>query len=258
MKTQDSEILRRSSVFRFLSDEHFEAIEPFLQEEHYEFGDVIVKQGDPANSFYVLTRGRARALKIKPGGEEIPLGLLKPGALRGRHLFHEPPDRRHSTPARWCEAGSAICRPTGSWRIAGSSFSHRRSDFDGDVQSIAHPRVSGDNTALRGTNDFFGKSAASPVSRGGESQGKYSSHQIDAIKIEAVKAASAESAFRDAMLNEFLSVSQKLFKATFIVMSYDSVLQTIGLLSTAIFLWVGATQVIHGHLSVGGLSRSAH
>ena len=86
-----------------------------------------------------------------------------------------------------------------------------------------------------------------------ESQGKYSSHQIDAIKgIEAVKAAAAESSFRDAMLNEFLSVSQKLFKATFIVMSWDSVLQTIGLLSTAIFLWVGAIQVIHGNLSVGG------
>src|SRR6476660_1025078 len=86
-----------------------------------------------------------------------------------------------------------------------------------------------------------------------ESQGKYSSHQIDAIKgIEAVKAAAAEGSFRDAMLNEFLSVSQKLFKATFIVMSWDSVLQTIGLLSTAIFLWVGALQVIHGNLSVGG------
>src|SRR5438128_9861279 len=86
-----------------------------------------------------------------------------------------------------------------------------------------------------------------------ESQGRYSSHPIDAIKgIEAVKAASAESAFRDAMLNEFLAVSRKLFKSTFIVMSWDSVLQSIGLLSTAIFLWVGATQVINGHLSVGG------
>ena len=86
-----------------------------------------------------------------------------------------------------------------------------------------------------------------------ESQGKYSSHQIDAIKgIEAVKAASAEGAFRDTMLNEFMSVSQKLFKATFIVMSWDSLLQTVGLISTAIFLWVGATQVIQGHLSVGG------
>src|SRR5437763_4956524 len=62
-----------------------------------------------------------------------------------------------------------------------------------------------------------------------ESQGNYSSHQIDAIKgIEAVKAASAESVFRDTMLNDFLSVSKKIFRSRFIVMSYDSVLQSIG------------------------------
>jgi len=101
---------------------------------------------------------------------------------------------------------------------------------------------------------FFSVKVLRPLFAGvEESQGKYSSHQIDAIKgIEAVKAASAESAFRDAMLSEFLSVSKQLFRASFIVMSYDSVLQSIGLLSTAIFLWVGATQVIHGQLSVGG------
>src|SRR5438876_1434859 len=101
---------------------------------------------------------------------------------------------------------------------------------------------------------IFSVKVLRPLYRGvEEAQGKYSSHQIDAIKgIEAVKAASAESAFRDTILNEFLLVSQKLFKASFIVMSWDSVLQSIGLLSTAIFLWVGATQVIHGHLSIGG------
>ncbi|PYK91749.1 MAG: hypothetical protein DME35_01230, partial [Verrucomicrobia bacterium] len=65
-----------------------------------------------------------------------------------------------------------------------------------------------------------------------ENQGKYSSHQIDAIKgIEAVKAAAAESVFRDTMLHEILSVSKKIFRSSFIVMSYDSVLQTIGMLS---------------------------
>jgi HlyB family type I secretion system ABC transporter len=89
MKVQDSEILRRSSVFQFLSDEHFGAIEPLLQEEHYEFGDVIVKQDDPADSFYVLTKGRARALKIKPNGEEIPLGVLKPGDSFGEAALAE-------------------------------------------------------------------------------------------------------------------------------------------------------------------------
>src|SRR5438128_98993 len=89
MKIQDSEFLRRSPVFRFVSDEHFDAIEPLLEEEHYEFGDVIVKQGDPAISFYVLTRGRARALKIKPNGEEIPLGVLKPGDSFGEAALAE-------------------------------------------------------------------------------------------------------------------------------------------------------------------------
>src|SRR4030095_286799 len=86
-----------------------------------------------------------------------------------------------------------------------------------------------------------------------ESQGKYSSHQIDAIKgIEAVKAAAAANVFRDIMLNEFLAVSRKIFRSRFIVMSYDSVLQTVGMLSTAIFLWIGANQVMSGHLTIGG------
>src|ERR1700758_1379323 len=89
MKVKDTAILRRSSVFRFVSDEHFGAIEPLLEEEHYEFGDVIVKQDDPADSFYILTRGRARALKIKPDGEEIPLGVLKPGDSFGEAALAE-------------------------------------------------------------------------------------------------------------------------------------------------------------------------
>ena len=101
---------------------------------------------------------------------------------------------------------------------------------------------------------YFSQKVLRPLFAGvEESQGKYSSHQIDAIKgIEAVKASAAENVFRDMMLNEFLSVSQKIFRSSFIVMTYDSVLQTIGMLSTAIFLWVGAKQVMSGVLSIGG------
>jgi ATP-binding cassette subfamily B protein len=86
-----------------------------------------------------------------------------------------------------------------------------------------------------------------------QSQGKYNSRQIDAIKgIEAVKAASAEMAFRGDMLGEFLSVARKMFRSNFIVMSYDSILQTIGLISTGLFLWFGAHAVIDGRMTVGG------
>lgn len=86
-----------------------------------------------------------------------------------------------------------------------------------------------------------------------ESQGKYASHQIDAIKgIEAVKASAAEQSFRDAMLNEFLSVARKMFRSNFIMMTYDAVLEAIGLISTILFLYFGALQVMAGNLTVGG------
>src|ERR1700755_3590844 len=89
MNAQDLETLRRSAAFKFLSEEHFAALEPLLREEHFEFGDVIVRQDDAADSFYILTRGRARALKIKPDGEEIPLGALKPGDSFGEAALAE-------------------------------------------------------------------------------------------------------------------------------------------------------------------------
>jgi ATP-binding cassette subfamily B protein len=85
-----------------------------------------------------------------------------------------------------------------------------------------------------------------------ESWGRYSSHQIDAIKgIEAVKAASAEQTFRDTMLNEFLRVANKMFRGSFVVMTYESMVQVVGMLATALFLWVGARMVIAGEITVG-------
>lgn len=86
-----------------------------------------------------------------------------------------------------------------------------------------------------------------------EYHGRYRSHQIDAIKgIEAVKAGSAEMAFRNDMLRQFLAVTRQAFRGTFFFMFYDNAIETIGLISIALFLWVGATMVIDGALTVGG------
>ncbi len=85
-----------------------------------------------------------------------------------------------------------------------------------------------------------------------ESRGKYRAHQIDAIKgMEAVKAASAEGAFRNNMLGQFLSTAEQSFRSTFFFMFYDNAVETIGLVSTALFLWAGATMVMNGRLTVG-------
>src|SRR5437879_13441629 len=94
MKTEEDAALRRSSFFQFLPDDVFEKISSLLKEEHYEFGDIIVREGDPAEAFYVLTSGRARAIKIMPNGDEVALGALRAGDGFGEAALAEGGTRK--------------------------------------------------------------------------------------------------------------------------------------------------------------------
>lgn len=87
-----------------------------------------------------------------------------------------------------------------------------------------------------------------------DAYGRYQSHQIDAIKgIETVKSMGAEQTFRELMLGQFNAVSRRRFKADFMTMSFDGVVQMVTFLSVVLFLWVGARQVIDGALTIGAL-----
>ncbi|NOT63609.1 MAG: peptidase domain-containing ABC transporter [Acidobacteria bacterium] len=87
-----------------------------------------------------------------------------------------------------------------------------------------------------------------------EAYGKYSSHQIDAIKgIETVKALGAESSLREKMLNEFHSLADKQFKSNFLLMGYEGALQTVSFLTMALFLFIGAQRVMAGEMTIGAM-----
>jgi HlyB family type I secretion system ABC transporter len=87
-----------------------------------------------------------------------------------------------------------------------------------------------------------------------EAFGKYSSQQIDAIRgIETVKTMGAEGGLRQLMLAQFHGLARRQFNADFTLMTYKGAVQTVTLLSTAAFLWVGAHQVMQGNLTIGGL-----
>src|ERR1044072_7203464 len=76
------------------------------------FGSEIVKEGDPAEAFFVIASGRAPATKARPGGQELPLTIPRPAAgardqarpggarappphpARGRQLRRDGPARR--------------------------------------------------------------------------------------------------------------------------------------------------------------------
>lgn len=87
-----------------------------------------------------------------------------------------------------------------------------------------------------------------------EGFGRYHAYQIDAIKgIETVKAVGGEAGFRQAMLAQFLGMARRQFHADFTIMSYDGAIQAVALLSTTLFLWIGAQEVMAGRLTIGAL-----
>ena len=87
-----------------------------------------------------------------------------------------------------------------------------------------------------------------------ESFSKYHSYQIDAIKgIETVKSLGGESAFRRLLLEQFLGVAHKIFRADYFAMTYEGAIEAVTFLGVGLFLWAGAYQVLDGQLSIGGL-----
>jgi ABC-type bacteriocin/lantibiotic exporter with double-glycine peptidase domain len=87
-----------------------------------------------------------------------------------------------------------------------------------------------------------------------ECWGKYQSRQIDSIRgIETVKAMGAEESLRRILLNQFDDLSDKVYRADRALMLFNGAVQLVSFLSLALFLWLGALQVLQNTLTVGGL-----
>lgn len=83
--------------------------------------------------------------------------------------------------------------------------------------------------------------------------GRYSARQIDVIKgMEAVKVAGAEEGLRTALLTEFDSIGSRFAHTDFATFIQGASVRLFTLISLALFLWIGALEVIHHHLSLGG------
>jgi len=71
--------LRDLSILSFLPADVRELVEGSFEEVSFPFGSSIVREGEPADALFILVNGRARVIKRGDGGEEVPLGVLRPG-----------------------------------------------------------------------------------------------------------------------------------------------------------------------------------
>lgn len=77
------ELLRSSPLLKFVPEDRQAKLAALFTRERFDFGDLIVREGEPADAFYLLETGRARVIKQNGKGDELVLASLRPGSEFG-------------------------------------------------------------------------------------------------------------------------------------------------------------------------------
>jgi cytochrome P450/CRP-like cAMP-binding protein len=81
-----------ASALPTLSPAQLARVSPEINTQTYAPGEVIIRQGDPAETFYILTSGRAEVIRRYPGGSETTIDWREPGEYFGEiGLLHDRP-----------------------------------------------------------------------------------------------------------------------------------------------------------------------
>ena len=85
-----------------------------------------------------------------------------------------------------------------------------------------------------------------------EAEGEYSAIQVDAVKgIDTIKALSAENTVRSYLAFKRMALSERRFRIELGGMIYQTASLAVGTIVLALFLYIGALQVLAGHLQIG-------
>ena len=96
MTAQTADFLTSVPMFTGLQRDELLKFAELTRERTYPKGSVILFQGDPGDSLYVLRQGRAKVVLIGEDGREVILGVLEPGAHFGElALIDDQPRSAH-------------------------------------------------------------------------------------------------------------------------------------------------------------------
>src|SRR3954466_6318400 len=74
-----SEALSHLPALSLLSDDVRALVAASFEFVSFPFGAAIVREGDPGDAFYVITRGTARVVRRGERGDEVALNILRAG-----------------------------------------------------------------------------------------------------------------------------------------------------------------------------------
>jgi CRP/FNR family transcriptional regulator, cyclic AMP receptor protein len=83
MAEATADLLRRVSLFSELSPEELEKVSRVAVPRSYPSGSIILREGDPGDTCYVMRSGRARVVRQHADGRAITLTNLGPGEIFG-------------------------------------------------------------------------------------------------------------------------------------------------------------------------------
>ncbi len=87
------EALRKTALFQNLSERHLEMVVSLTAIKEFSRGEVIFRQGDIGDTFYIIIDGRIRISRQIPGMGEEALAILSPGDYFGEMALLEEEER---------------------------------------------------------------------------------------------------------------------------------------------------------------------
>jgi CRP-like cAMP-binding protein len=79
--------LRQTHLFSALSDQELEALARSLLKETFQAGGLIVRQGEPGDSLYLIHSGSVEVYTLTPDGKEVSLAQLTQGMYFGEQAL---------------------------------------------------------------------------------------------------------------------------------------------------------------------------
>ena len=89
MTPEVEDLLLEVALYRRLSEEDREHLAAAATVERFDKGEAVFHEGDPAQDFFTLVRGRVKVYKVMPNGRVVILEILGPGDPVGAVAVYE-------------------------------------------------------------------------------------------------------------------------------------------------------------------------